>query len=57
MWSKGNDITVSGDAKLKVRGGVEDDIDGAGAGIGDGGSSDEREAGYPAQRSSRIFAR
>ena len=33
------DVTVSGDAKLKVRGGVEDDIDGAGAGIGDGGSN------------------
>ena len=34
-----NNITVSGDAKLKVQGGVEDDIDGAGAGIGDGGSN------------------
>ena len=33
------DVTVSGDTKLKVRGGVEDDIDGAGAGIGDGGSN------------------
>ena len=39
LRSKGNDITVSGDTKLKVRGGVEDDIDGAGAGIGDGGSN------------------
>ena len=37
-----NNITVSGDAKLKVQGGVEDNIDGAGAGIGNGGSSDER---------------
>ena len=39
LRSKGNDITVSGDTKLKVQGGVEDDIDGAGAGIGDGGSN------------------
>ena len=36
------DVTVSGDAKLKVQGGVEDNIDGAGAGIGNSGSSDER---------------
>ena len=42
IHSKGNNITVSGDAKLKVQGGVEDDYDGAGAGIGNGGSSDER---------------
>ncbi len=35
----GSDITVSGDAKLKVQGGVEDDVDGVGAGIGDGGSN------------------
>ena len=35
-WGKGKDITVSGAAKLKVQGGVEDDVDGAGAGIGDG---------------------
>ena len=39
LRSKGKDITVSGDAKLKVQGGVEDNIDGAGAGIGDGGSN------------------
>ena len=38
-WGKGKDITVSGVAKLKVQGGVEDDVDGAGAGIGDGGSN------------------
>ncbi len=41
-YGYGNNITVSGDAKLKVQGGVEDNIDGAGAGIGNGGSSDER---------------
>ena len=41
LWGKGKDITVSGDAKLKVQGGGEDDYDGAGAGIGDGGSRDE----------------
>ena len=35
----GNNITVSGDAKLKVQGGVGDSIDGPGAGIGNGGSS------------------
>ena len=39
LRGKGKDITVSGDAKLKVQGGVEDDYDGAGASIGDGGSS------------------
>ena len=39
IHSKGNNITVSGDAKLKVQGGVEDDYDGAGAGIGNGGSN------------------
>ena len=38
-YGYGNNITVSGDAKLKVQGGVEDNIDGAGAGIGDGGSN------------------
>ena len=38
-WGKGKDITVSGVAKLKVQGGVEDDVDGVGAGIGDGGSN------------------
>ena len=38
-WGKGKDITVSGVAKLKVQGGVEDDYDGVGAGIGDGGSN------------------
>ena len=37
LLGKGKDITVSGDAKLKVQGGVEDGFDGAGAGIGDGG--------------------
>ena len=41
-YGAGNNITVSGDAKLKVQGGVEDNIDGAGAGIGNGGNSDER---------------
>ncbi len=41
-YGYGNNITVSGDAKLKVQGGVEDNIDGAGAGIGNGGSCDER---------------
>ena len=39
LRSKGNDITVSGDTKLKVQGGDEDNYDGAGAGIGDGGSN------------------
>lgn len=39
LWGKGKDITVSGAAKLKVPGGVEDDYDGVGAGIGDGGSN------------------
>ena len=38
-YGAGNNITVSGDAKLKVQGGVEDNIDGAGASIGDGGSN------------------
>ena len=38
-YRDGNNITVSGDAKLKVQGGVEDDTDGAGAGIGNGGSN------------------
>ena len=37
----GSDITVSGAAKLKVQGGVGDYY-GAGAGIGNGGSCDER---------------
>ena len=37
-FGDGNNITVSGDAKLKVQGGVEDNTDGAGAGIGNGGS-------------------
>ena len=41
LQGKGKDITVSGAAKLKVQGGVEDDVDGAGAGIGDGGSRSE----------------
>ena len=42
---KGKDITVSGAAKLKVLGGVEDDSDGAGAGIGDGGSRRDASQG------------
>ena len=46
-YGAGNNITVSGDAKLKVQGGVEDNIDGAGAGIGDGGNSDERAIPTP----------
>ena len=46
-YGYGNNITVSGDAKLKVQGGVEDNIDGAGAGIGNGGSSDERAIPVP----------
>ena len=39
MGGKGKYITVSGVAKLKVQGGVEDEYHGAGAGIGDGGSN------------------
>ena len=39
LRSKGKAITVSGDTKLKVQGGDEDHYDGAGAGIGDGGSN------------------
>ena len=39
LRSKGKDITVSGDTKLKVQGGDEDHYDGAGAGIGNGGSN------------------
>ena len=46
-YGAGNNITVSGDAKLKVQGGVEDNIDGAGAGIGNGGSCDERAIPTP----------
>ena len=46
-YGYGNNITVSGDAKLKVQGGVEDNIDGAGAGIGNGGSCDERAIPTP----------
>ena len=46
-YGYGNNITVSGDAKLKVQGGVEDNIDGAGAGIGNGGSIDERAIPTP----------
>ena len=38
-YKEGNNITVSGDAKLKVQGGGEDGWAGAGAGIGSGGSS------------------
>ena len=38
LQGKGKDITVSGDAKLKVQGGVESWTGGAGAGIGNGGS-------------------
>ena len=47
LLGKGKDITVSGDAKLKVQGGVDDNVDGAGAGIGYGGSSDERAIPTP----------
>ena len=39
LKSNGDNITVSDDAKLKVQGGVGDNWDGAGAGIGNGGSS------------------
>ena len=45
MWGKGSSITVSGDAKLKVQGGVEDYFDGAGAGIGNGGSRPKGSTG------------
>ena len=45
LQGKGKDITVSGAAKLKVQGGVEDDVDGAGAGIGDGGSRPKGSTG------------
>ena len=38
-YRDGKNITVSGDAKLKGQGGVEDNTDGAGAGIGNGGSN------------------
>ncbi len=41
LQGKGKYITVSGVAKLKVQGGVEDEYHGAGAGIGDGGSNAE----------------
>ena len=44
-WGKGKDITVSGAAKLKVQGGDEDHYDGAGAGIGDGGSRRDASQG------------
>ena len=47
LHGKGKDITVSGDAKLKVQGGVEAGFDGAGAGIGNGGSCDERAIPIP----------
>ena len=47
LHGKGKDITVSGDAKLKVQGGVEGGFDGAGAGIGNGGSCDERAIPIP----------
>ena len=47
LHGKGKDITVSGDAKLKVQGGLEDGFDGAGAGIGNGGSCDERAIPIP----------
>jgi len=45
LRSKGKDITVSGDTKLKVQGGDEDHYDGAGAGIGDGGSRPKGSTG------------
>ena len=41
----GEKITVSGDATLKVQGGSGDDWDGAGAGIGNGGSLNEDFSG------------
>ena len=41
----GKKITVSGDATLKVQGGSGDDWDGAGAGIGNGGSLNEDFSG------------
>ena len=46
-YGDGNNITVSGAARLKVQGGVEDSYDGAGAGIGDGGSSNEYDTPVP----------
>lgn len=45
MWGKGKDITISGDAQLKVQGGVGDYFDGPGAGIGDGGSRPKESTG------------
>ena len=45
LGGKGKYITVSGAAKLKVQGGVEDDSNGAGAGIGDGGSRRDASQG------------
>ena len=38
LQKNGEKITVSGDATLKVQGGLTDEWDGAGAGIGNGGS-------------------
>ena len=45
LWGKGKDITISGDAQLKVQGGVGDYFDGPGAGIGDGGSRPKGSTG------------
>ena len=45
MQGKGKDITVSGDAQLKVQGGVGDFFNGPGAGIGDGGSRPKGSTG------------
>ena len=41
----GSDITISGDAQVKSQGGTSNDYTGAGAGIGNGGTRDENEAG------------
>ena len=45
LRKNGEKITVSGDATLKVQGGSGDDWDGAGAGIGNGGSLNEDFSG------------
>ena len=45
MRGKGKDITISGNAQLKVQGGVGDFFNGPGAGIGDGGSRPKGSTG------------
>ena len=45
FWYSGSDITISGDAQVKSQGGTSNDYTGAGAGIGNGGTRDENEAG------------